>query len=351
MTGDMDVSGDIAEGLGTDQSEGYEGEEADTGADDDAEEAEYQAKMAELRGKGKKDDEDPEEKEYREALKRAKGKDDREDSEDSRRDRKEDGDDDDKKPEESESKREFKLKVNGKEETHDEDSVTKWAQIGRAATQKLQKAADLERNVQGFIEQLKGDPFGTLAEMGVDVDAIAEQKLAKILERKLMSEEERRAVEMEEENQKLKSWKQQQEEQAERQRYEQEKQFYAQRFEQSIIKELEANSLPASKPMIVEVARYMKMARDKGIRDITPADVIPYVEKKIAESAKWLVGKYGGAKARELFGDQIFEDERKARIDKYKKQSSGGKRENVQQSARSPKQRFYSSIEELRDDF
>jgi hypothetical protein len=88
-----------------------------------------------------------------------------------------------KKAAEAAAKRAYKLKVGGKDLEVDEAELMKRAQMGYSADQKWQEAANMRRQMDAFIQLMQTDPAKALAQMGHDVDKLAEDRIrAKIEE-------------------------------------------------------------------------------------------------------------------------------------------------------------------------
>src|SRR5271165_1509102 len=82
-----------------------------------------------------------------------------------------------KKAAEAAAKKAYKLKVGGKDLEVDEAELMKRAQMGYSADQKWQEAAQMRKQMESFIHLLQNDPGKALAQMGHDVDKLAEDRI------------------------------------------------------------------------------------------------------------------------------------------------------------------------------
>jgi len=87
----------------------------------------------------------------------------------------------------------YKLKVDGREEELDEESVSKLAQMGRASSKRFQEAAQSRKQSEDFIKMLKEDPASVLTNpaIGIDLRKFAEDYLMKQYEQEKMTPEQR----------------------------------------------------------------------------------------------------------------------------------------------------------------
>lgn len=91
---------------------------------------------------------------------------------------------------EAAAKKLYKLKVGGKDLDVDEAELMKRAQMGYSSDQKWQEAAQMRKQMDSFIHLMQTDPAKALAQMGHDVDKLAEDRIrAKIEEMKKSPEQ------------------------------------------------------------------------------------------------------------------------------------------------------------------
>src|SRR5271166_5258847 len=77
---------------------------------------------------------------------------------------------------EAAAKKAYKLKVNGRDLEVDEAELLKRAQMGYSADQRWQETAQMRKQMDAFIHLIQTDPAKALAQMGHDVDKLAEDR-------------------------------------------------------------------------------------------------------------------------------------------------------------------------------
>lgn len=122
-----------------------------------------------------------------------------------------------------------RVKIDGEIHEMPLREVLRLQSLEKASQRRMDQAKEYtKRGVQEFIELAKQDPDEFFRVTGIDPDEYSEKRLAKLYERKMMSEEQRRALELEEE---LKTYKSKEKEREEQQRKEQMKQMEQQELQ------------------------------------------------------------------------------------------------------------------------
>lgn len=98
----------------------------------------------------------------------------------------------------------YKLKVYDKEEEVDENEIVRRAQRASAADEKFRAAAETEKKYSSMVENLKKNPWELFKALNLDPHQAAEQLLIEKLKIETMSPEQRRAWELQQENETLK---------------------------------------------------------------------------------------------------------------------------------------------------
>lgn len=223
--------------------------------------------------------------------------------------------------------RQYTLKVNNKEyvrelDLNDEEAVKRALQMEIAGRQAMQSKAELEKAYSSDIERLKSDPFGVLAELGLDPIELSSKQLEKFLEEKKKSPEqverervEREIAEMKAENERLKKEKEDQERQAAISQAEKE-------IEGDIISALEGDTdLVASPEVINMVVDNMLWAMSNGYEDVTAKDVLPTVKNELQKKYRSYAKSMKSTTAlKSLLGDDILNNLKEERIQKVKSQ-------------------------------
>ena len=182
-------------------------------------------------------------------------------------------------------KRKYTLKVDGKEEVLELDDVetTTRLQKAHAAEKRMQEAAEERKKIAGLLKYMKDDPFGAAKELGVDLDALAEKRLAEKFKVELMKPEERAQYELQ---------KKAQEYEAKVKQYEaQEKARAEAQLAERVFKETEASFMAALKTegvepsyqTLYEMAQVAKDALQYGV-ELSPAQLATEVKSRIMQA-------------------------------------------------------------------
>jgi hypothetical protein len=340
----------------------------DAADDVDAEEAEYQAEMAKIRGnskpksKGDEDDatqgedaEDDEETEYKKAMEKARrsksGKDE-EDGEESlpKKDAKKE-----------QAKEVWKLKVNGKEidfDASDKEAVKREVQKGLAANERFEHSAKIEKQAKSFVQNLQSN-FGdviTHPSLGIPKEQIiswAEQYLFRErVQPEMMSPEERERMQEKAELETYRKREAREKQEREAQRVEQLKEQFRADWSKKFAEALDSGGLPKTDWTVTRMAQYMRQAGKNGHKHIQPVDVVEYVQRDWINAQKDLYANMDGEKLLEILGSENVDKIRKANLKRY--DSNYGKSSTSVSNGREvtdtkPK-KFYGSTEEMMRD-
>jgi hypothetical protein len=223
------------------------------------------------------------------------------------------------------SKKQYKAKINGKEQSFDlgDDEITQYIQKAASADAKFEEAAMTRKQVEAFIKDLKSNPLAVLShpELGIDIKALAEKVLLNELaeaekspEQKKVEEMERKLREYEEKSQKLEEEKRA----SEMQRIKAE-QF--KKFDDDIVSALEGTTLPKS-PYVVKritdtLIEALSLVDENGKQmypDVTVKDVMPYVEDLMRGEMEQMFQTMPSEMLEKLVGKSHLTNLRKNRI-------------------------------------
>jgi hypothetical protein len=216
----------------------------------------------------------------------------------------------------AEAERRWKLKVNGAERELTEQELLRKASLGYSAEEKYQQAAEMRSAAEQLFQALKTDPLAVLThpEVGVNFRELAEQYLAKEIQREMMPPEQR---ELEE----LREYKRQQLEaaqEAETQRMtatqQQEMQTLQTRaakdYDTKITEVLKQSHLPKTPYTVKRVAELMSNAIRNGYElDVTHA--VDMVREAYQTDLKALVGGLDGEALVKTLGNDLVSRLRK----------------------------------------
>lgn len=326
----------------------------------DANEAEYQAAMAKIRGEQDSDEagEDEEElsdeeREYREAMAKARGED-KEEKKEAKPKPKEKAEE---KKEES-ARKVWKLKVRGKEVDYDysdEEKNKQFIQKGLASDDVFQDAAKIKKNAENFVKALQGN-FGKVLlhpSLGIPKENIrkwAEEYLYGEIRQESMSPEERARLTEQEELETFRAEKARREEESANRHKEELKERYRSDWSQKFTEALEAGGLPKTVWTLRKMATYMREALAKGYKHIQPADVVHLVKEDWITEQKQMFSNMDGEKLIEILGKETADKIRRANLKRLEGQ--GGAQPTQTNDAKivkstAKKQPLYGSTEEM----
>lgn len=220
-------------------------------------------------------------------------------------------------------KKKYSLKVNNKVkdvelDLSNDEEVQKYLQKAMASDEKFQEAAQLRKQVEQLVSELKSNPLAILKHpgLGIDIKALAQQVLNEEIEEMKLSPEQKKIKELEnalkEKEEKEKKFEEEKSA-SERARLEQQA---AEELDSQITAALGKSNLPKSPYVIRRMADSMIAAMDMGYTDVTPEQVLPFVEEQILGEINRLFEE-----APEDTFDKVMENIiGKKHLDKYRKQ-------------------------------
>lgn len=251
----------------------------------------------------------------------------------------------------------FKLKVDGKEEDFeidlsDEKEIAKHLQLSRAASKRMQEAAELRKQtdaMRGDIEELlltlRNDPLKILQDpaIGHDVKKLAlqvleqeEQEASKSPEQK---EKERLQLELESAQKKLKEA----EEKRQQEEFQRLQQQAEREIEADIISAIEKSDLPKTEIAVKRMAEAMLVAMQNGI-DVNAYDVVPIVRKQMLKDLRQLAGILPEDMLEEILGNDKVASLRKRHLRKIKEKQQVTPSEIKQTTAQRLEQKEVSKV-------
>ena len=218
------------------------------------------------------------------------------------------------------AKKAYKLKVGGKDLEVDESELLKRAQMGYSADQKWQEAAQMRKQMDAFIHLLQTDPARALAQMGHDVDKLAEDRIRARIEEMQKSPEQLEREKAQRELAELKAERERERIEAQEREKSRLQEQFAIEIENDISSALDNNEygFPKTPYVVKRIADTMIMFLQEGIKTnnerlkkVTAKDVLPIVRDELL------------AEQREMYSmtpDEIFEQLiGKDRLNKYRK--------------------------------
>jgi len=221
----------------------------------------------------------------------------------------------------------FKLKVNGKEKEvtldwNNKEDIVRRLQMAEASQEAMKKSAELEKTFDREIDRLAKNPWEVLQEMGMDPDALAEERIQQTIEQLQKSPEQIAREERDAELEDLRTRLREQEDAKEAAEMERLQLEATADLKQSIEKALSATTkLPNSEYVMRRVADTMVSLMDSGYDNITADDVVPIVEKEINEDFSKLLDSLPDDAIESYLGKRTVERMRKQRLKKMPKTS------------------------------
>ena len=253
------------------------------------------------------------------------------------------------------NKKKYQLKVNNKVkdlelDLSNDEEVSKYLQKAMAADEKFQEAASIRKQMESLIQELKSNPLAILKHpsLGLDVKKLAEMVMNEEIEEMSLTEEQKKLRDMEAKLKEYEEQKKQLEEEREAAQKAQLEEQAAIQLDESISQALATSSLPKSPYVVRRIADAMINAVQMGYSDVTPEQVMPFVEDQITNEINRLFEEAPEDTAdklmEKLVGKKSLDRYRKARISKSKKppetivaqvKDSGKKDENKQSKTES----------------
>jgi hypothetical protein len=166
-------------------------------------------------------------------------------------------------PAEGGEEQRYPVTVNGKEEMLTLSELRENARLGKAAFKKMQEAAEVRKSAEGLLGKFKdrGKLFEALQEAGhseEDIRSTFEDWYHKrVVEPSMMTPEQRELAQMREKLQRYESEKEQEALRTEQQKTTQAQKYFADKFQQDIIKSIDAGGLPKDPKTVSRIAYYM----------------------------------------------------------------------------------------------
>lgn len=217
-------------------------------------------------------------------------------------------------------KKTWKFKAAGKDVTFDsEEELVKHAQMGLSAQEKWQEAAQIRKEMQEFASLLQNNTAEALSLMGLDVDKLAEDHIARRIEEMQKSPEQLEREKIQKELEGLKKEKEDLRTKAEKAEMDRLQEQYATQIETEMTEALNASkTLPKSPYVVKRIADMMLLAHDNGKTDVTVNDVLPLVEKDIRSEIQQMFAAMPEELVEAVIGKETFNKVRRKRLSRSK---------------------------------
>lgn len=224
----------------------------------------------------------------------------------------------------------LKLKVDGKDYDEDlpfdlpddpkaKEYMTRQLQLAKMGQNRAQQYSALEKDVVGFLNELKANPKKALSNpnFNLDLKKLAAEIIEEEISNSQKSPEQIKAEKLEQELQRLKEERETEKQTAQQREFERLQEQAYQQYDTAMSSALDKSDLPKSPYVIKKMADYMLSGLEKGL-DITPEDVLPLVRNEVLEDMRSMIGAMPDEAIEEFIGKDIFNRVRKKNLAKAK---------------------------------
>jgi hypothetical protein len=199
--------------------------------------------------------------------------------------------------------------------------LVKSRQIHLAGQQAFTEASHAMKQLESFVGQLQSDPMSVLLDerLGINFPKLAEDYIIEQLQLEQMPEAERRARQLQKENEQLRKFQEQQLAEQQRAIYEQQTEAYTDHFAKDISSAIQSAGLPLTEFTMASASKYMRqMYQELG--EVPPAkDVMGRVRQELASLAQTIGKTLPPEQLAEIFGEDGVKKIRQHEISKIKK--------------------------------
>lgn len=236
------------------------------------------------------------------------------------------------------AKKNFKLKVDGRDVEVDEGELVKRAQMGYSADKKWQEAAEMKKQLQDFIGFLQKDPASALEQMGFNVDELAEQRIQQRIEEMKKSPEQLEREKMQKELEQMKAEREKEKESARNQEMQRLQDHFAVEIENDISGALDDNSygFPKTPYVVKRIADTMILAMEEGrktnnqaLMNIKAKDVLGLVQEEIRRELHDMYALSPDEVFEQLIGKDRLNKYRRGKIKRPKADQVPGSTQNI----------------------
>lgn len=219
----------------------------------------------------------------------------------------------------TEAVRKYKVKVDGVDQEVDEAELLRGYSHQKAANKKLQEGLAARKQAEQFLSMMKDKStlFDTIQKLGHDPRALAEEYLAQLLQDEMMDPREKELRDARKKLQSFEDIERKQKEEIARRHHEEMKKKYAAEYNLQFTKALQETGLPATKPMVAEMAKYISRAAKTGY-EITPSEAAKLVLEDVKQAQMRLIGDSDAETLLKLLGDDVANKIRQADVARLK---------------------------------
>lgn len=192
-------------------------------------------------------------------------------------------------------------------------------QLAKMGQKRAQYAAQLEKEVKEFVENLRKDPRKVLSDptLGVDLKSIAKQIIEEEIENAKKSPEQIEKEKLEAEIKALKEQQEKDKKDRDQKEFERLQELAYEQYDLQMTKALEGSDLPKSPYVVKKMADYLLLGLQNNL-DITPEEVLPLVREEIQNDLKEMFQVMPDEVVEKLIGKEKINSLRKKSVAKAK---------------------------------
>lgn len=200
--------------------------------------------------------------------------------------------------------REVPVKINGQEKKVSIAKMMQDFQLGQAANERFQKAAEIEKQHKQLMDSLKSDPAKVLKDMGLDPLEFSQKQLENFIQSQEMSPEQKELAELRRFKEEQEMARQEQQQMQEKQAFEAQVEIHRQEYSNKIQESMEKHNLPKDPAVVGMVADYLYNASEKGI-DLPVEVAARLVKEDLTNNVKTLLGQMSGDSLFAMLGEDL----------------------------------------------
>ena len=207
------------------------------------------------------------------------------------------------------------VKINGEVKEMPLREVIKLQQLEQVSHQKLREATTLKQKINEFLTEAKKNPEVFFKQVGMDPEEFAETLLAKKLEYLQMSDEQRRMMELEQENKRFKETAEQTKARQAQEAQAREYKTAQAQLDKDLGEAFKESGLPKHPFYVAQIAFEMRSALKRG-EDLTAKEAVGKIKARRDQHFKETLSVSDVSTIQKLLGDEVLEKLRQADIER-----------------------------------
>lgn len=251
--------------------------------------------------------------------------------------------------------RKLKVKINGREQEIDEETVRRDYQKYASADEKLREAAQKRKDIEAFYEALERDPESILSDKRLPIDRqkLAMKWLSEQIEQEMAIPTDPKEQRLKELEEKLSQYEKRDKEVEETEKQRQHRELVESRREAiatTLSKAMELSPLSkdpeTAAATLREMALHMRVCKDAGY-EVTPEELASHVERRNLKTYQTLAQRLEGEDLINFFGEDVVRKIRQADLTRIKKSREVAPPETAEnwESRREQPRKFYDPSE------